>query len=294
MPQISHSRKLRERLHLDRSLKGKSWLYQAERPFAPKPSHIHVELELNLCIAGQGEYLSEGRLIPLKPGGLIWLFPEQDHAMHRATPDFQMWIAIFRPSLLRQTCRQPENRPLLSAHRPATHQTVAHLLPTETQALVNLFSEIETLADAGQFDRSNAALPLLLLDAWQHTQSASAQQPAEDALHPAVFRAAMQINDDPTIESLTSLSAHAGLSYEHLSRIFSQQLGQTMSAYRNEQRLRRFATLIEGERFNLTEAALEAGFGSYTQCFRVLRDQWGLSPSQLKASPRNRHKKAAD
>lgn len=272
---------VREVLGIDPKLAGQVWLYAAGAQFTPRRSHAHDELEFNLCVSGEAEYLMDGGRITLKPGHILWLFPEQIHALHRATADFQMWIAVFRPGLIDAACRQPENLPLRDRARP-NRPTKALLPPKEALGLTNALLAASAARLHDQSDRFNALLPPLLLDAWAQTQAAS-QRPPEDALHPAVYRAAMRLHQDPTTESLAALARDAGLSFEHLSRLFARQMGQTMRAYRTEQRLRLFREHLAGQRFNLTEAALEAGFGSYAQCYRACMEQIGVKPSQLKA-----------
>jgi transcriptional regulator GlxA family with amidase domain len=65
-----------------------------------------------------------------------------------------------------------------------------------------------------------------------------------------------------------------------LSRIFKEQIGVSISQFRNQQRLQRFLSLYgRGRHTTALAAALEAGFGSYAQFNRVFREQTGRSPS---------------
>jgi len=283
MPPRPKQNRLREKLHIDAGLSGKIWRHQAGPHFRPLAPHIHDELELNLCVKGDASYLSGGAQIKLQPGRLLWLFPEQDHALHRATADFIMWIAVFRPSVVRRTCKQPENQPLCERQCPGGAPAWVQLAPTASRQLEQSLAAARDCQENDAKDRFNALLPLALLDAWEHTRTAHKQAPAADALHPAVYQAAMRLHEDPSEESLSELSYAAGLSPEHLSRLFRQQMGQTMRAYRSEQRLRRFAQLCASDRWNMTEAALEAGFGSYAQCYRACQERWGVRPSALKS-----------
>jgi AraC-like DNA-binding protein len=70
-----------------------------------------------------------------------------------------------------------------------------------------------------------------------------------------------------------------------LSRIFKEQTGVSISRFRNQQRLQRFLRLYgKGRRTTALAAALEAGFGSYAQFYRVFREQTGRSPSALRTA----------
>jgi AraC-like DNA-binding protein len=80
-----------------------------------------------------------------------------------------------------------------------------------------------------------------------------------------------------------SICRASRLSPSHLSRIFKAQTGVSIGGFRNQQRLQRFLALYgRGRRTTALAAALEAGFGSYTQFHRVFREQTGRSPSALR------------
>ena len=102
-------------------------------------------------------------------------------------------------------------------------------------------------------------------------------------LHPAVFKAAILLKEDTDGEDLPTICRKAGLSASQLSRLFHQQIGQTLTHYRNQQRLERFLELIGvGQHRNMMEAALESGFGSYAQFHRLFKESFKCSPSEFK------------
>jgi AraC-like DNA-binding protein len=71
------------------------------------------------------------------------------------------------------------------------------------------------------------------------------------------------------------------MSVSHLSRLFAQELGQDLRDIRNRKRVERVIELLRGGHTkSLTEAALEAGFGSYSQFHRIYTRVMGLSPSR--------------
>jgi AraC-like DNA-binding protein len=73
------------------------------------------------------------------------------------------------------------------------------------------------------------------------------------------------------------------VSPSHLSRIFKAQTGVSLTRFRNQRRLERFTALYgSGRRTTALAAALEAGFGSYAQFYRVLRMETGGSATALR------------
>lgn len=108
-----------------------------------------------------------------------------------------------------------------------------------------------------------------------------AYRASEDAvegldIHPAVERAAQILRDEPGADNLTQLARRAGLSPSRLSRLFKEQVGLSISQFRNKRRLERFLELYgKGHQVGALEAALEAGFGSYAQFHRIFRRAMG-------------------
>ncbi len=95
-------------------------------------------------------------------------------------------------------------------------------------------------------------------------------------MHPAVERAARILRDEPGRDDLRQLARRAGLSSPKLSRVFKEQIGLSISQFRNRRRLERFLKLYgRGRRVGAMEAALEAGFGSYAQFYRVFKRAMG-------------------
>jgi len=63
-----------------------------------------------------------------------------------------------------------------------------------------------------------------------------------------------------------------------VSRHFHKDIGLTLTEYRTRLRLLRFIQAACAGQANLLQAALEAGFGSYSQCHRAFQGTLGCSP----------------
>lgn len=263
-----------EKLPLPPAHDGAVWGHAM--PTGDHPRHHHAELELNLVLAGTGRYLVDDRVHALTPGALIWLFPRQSHILVDRSPDYRMWIVVFRPRLLRRVCGD-ERRRVLRTLAPAGD--FCRQLPIA--AFRRLERQLNEMAartkDAPRF---NAALASLLLDAWEDFLVADTPAVSAD-LHPAVQRAAQLLRAAPENADMTDLARRAGLSRTRLSELFHQQTGVSLVDFRNRARLERFSALRAaakpGERKLLT-LALEAGFGSYQQFYRVYHRHHGHGP----------------
>jgi AraC-like DNA-binding protein len=247
----------------------------------PPRAHRHQELELNLVVRGSASYLLGERRYELTPGTLTWLFPGQRHVLVDESSDHELWWAVFRPSLVAQTATTPQTRPLLE-HDPIG-QFSRRLDPARVPRLDALLRELlqaETTDDA----LFNVGLAYLLLAAWRAFLDTDQVVPGID-VHPAVELVARKLQTAPGASDLETLARAAGLSPSHLSRIFKAQTGVSITRFRNQRRLAHFMLLYgQGRHTTALAAALQAGFGSYAQFYRVIRAETGGSPSALRAT----------
>jgi transcriptional regulator GlxA family with amidase domain len=103
-------------------------------------------------------------------------------------------------------------------------------------------------------------------------------------IHPAVHRAQDAISHDPAKTwNLSGLARVAGASNRHLSRLFHEHAGMSITDYRNRLRAALAHELISQTRLNIEQAAERAGFGSTRQLRRAWRRLYGTTPRQARA-----------
>lgn len=270
-----------ETLRIPAGYDGSVWRLEGRAP-APRRAHHHVELEVNLALAGRATYLVDDQRYDLSRGTQIWLFPRQDHVLIDESPDYAMWIGVFRPHLLNRICTDDASAELLRS-RPLG-LFCKRLTGRSLTTLDSLFSQaVDAQPHTALF---NATLAHVAMAAWTEHRRADAAAPYAD-VHPAVERAARLIRDEQAPLSLDDIADRAGLSPGRLSRLFKQQVGVPLSHYRQRCQLERFiARYGQGQRRNITEAALAAGFGSYPQFYRVFRRYFGIGPADYRRQQR--------
>jgi AraC-like DNA-binding protein len=199
-------------------------------------AHRHAELELNLVVRGTASYLLGDRRYALTPGTLTWLFPGQDHVLVDESADHELWWAVFRPALVARIATTQRAGPLLEKDPAGRFRR--RLDSGRVRRLGALFHEVrdaETVDDV----LVNTGLAYLLRFAWRAFLDSDDVVGGVD-LHPAVETVARMLRADPDGGDLAALARAASLSPSHLSRIFKEQTGVSISRFRNRQRLQRF------------------------------------------------------
>jgi AraC family transcriptional regulator len=82
--------------------------------------------------------------------------------------------------------------------------------------------------------------------------------------------------------SLELMAEHAGISRSHLSRIFPIVTGHQLSSYIRGRRLTEAARELANGAPDILNVALDAGYGSHEAFTRAFRDQFGLTPDDLR------------
>ena len=83
--------------------------------------------------------------------------------------------------------------------------------------------------------------------------------------------------------TLDEIAEICGLSRFQTSRLFSRSTGSSVSAYVRGRRLSEAARALAGGAPDILAVALSAGYGSHEAFTRAFRDQFGLTPAEIRA-----------
>ena len=237
--------------------------------------HAHETLEINLVLRGSGHVLLEDRRYPLLPGHLIWLWPGQRHVPAQWSSDMLLWIVEWKPACLARLKRARRR------DRPAPAEPGApfcrRLAAPALQRIDGLLSAVAARSRADAFNRG---LDFALFALWDEFLSAA---PVADcaAFHPKLG-AVLGLLADPDQElTQEQLARRVNLSPFYLSDLFRRQTGLSIPAYRNRIRLQEFFRRHSAHpEIRLLQHALDAGFGSYAQFYRVFAAAMDMSPRE--------------
>jgi AraC family transcriptional regulator len=82
--------------------------------------------------------------------------------------------------------------------------------------------------------------------------------------------------------SLDDMAAHADVSRSHLSRIFPLATGYSISGYLRGRRLSEAAKALAAGAPDILSLAMEHGYGSHEAFTRAFRDQFGVTPEEVR------------
>jgi AraC-like DNA-binding protein len=188
-----------------------------------------------------------------------------------------MWVASFREDAVRRAERESGVR-ILDGH--ATWG-VCNLPTARVRALSRLSSDLTLQHQPKEFNTMAQRLLTEALGSCDAQDRTTRGLQQTDALHPAVTRAVSILRKVDEDLSLGHLAQRCGLSATRLSRLFKLQMGLSLVQYRTHFRVQRFiGRFNRGERENMLEAALRAGFGSYPQFHRAFWQVTGYAPSE--------------
>lgn len=109
-------------------------------------------------------------------------------------------------------------------------------------------------------------------------------------LHPGVQRAMRYLQEHFRDRvSLAALAARSHLSRSHLSHLFKQQTGQSVTAYLAASRIRHAKELLRQDGVSISEVSEDVGFREASQFTRVFRRLEGVAPSMYRQQTR-KHK----
>lgn len=102
-------------------------------------------------------------------------------------------------------------------------------------------------------------------------------------LHPAIHRVQDAVTADPARDwTLGSLAPLAGASSRHLSRLFNEHAGMSITDYRNRLRVALARELLGHTRLDMEHVAERAGFASPRQLRRAWRQFYATPPKQAR------------
>jgi AraC-like DNA-binding protein len=130
-------------------------------------------------------------------------------------------------------------------------------------------------------DEASVTLAAIALEQVDQARVASGRPATERARRAIADGARMLLADEPR-SSLAQLARALSVSPHHLSRVFSEQTGSTVSTHRRRLRVRAVLDRLEHGEADLARLAADVGFADHGHLTRTVRRETGATPSRLR------------
>lgn len=293
-----------EVLNIEENHQGLLFLFEAkDHQSGMNHPHRHTELEMNIIIKGSAEYNLPNQRYKLTRGNIVWLFPGQEHKLSKIDSNFKMYVIVFKERLFQSTEFQEDKYKVLTEQNPPgsfcrkISLSSIEKLEMICASLCELNSKKEVISPAyyyagqafgfkinSEYCHSdpvilNAGLSYLMTVGW-HIFLTDGVNGNKEILDPSVEKAINLLKKFPEKEfSLLDLAMECGTSSSRLSRLFNEQLGESIVDYKNRLKLEQFLSCIDNNpTYNISEACYTVGFGSYSQFYKTFKQSFGISP----------------
>lgn len=250
-----------------------------EAPEEILPPHHHDHLEINLIESGNAKYTVDDRIYAMESRCIVFLFPAQEHALYDRSQDFKMWNITVRQSFLNTICKSKYLIPLKIQNPKENFCRQLH--PSAARVYERLIPEIaQQRGDHPVIYR--IGLSYLVAALWKDYHENSAPV-AHAPVTPYVQKAVYLLSHPDAPENLRDLGAALNISPSQISRMFKSEMGVPITKFRNRIKLDLFMNLMfKHPDHDLLTLAMDAGFGSYTQFFRIFREQMQMTPEEFR------------
>jgi len=269
------------------------------QPCSLRPAHFHGQLELLIVTAGHFTCVVGNTTYTVRAPALVWHLPTVGHQTLEASPDCFFWVVLVEPFFAEQVLstagrasgdggapRRFGSAPRLSSGAGATRgpfaswilgltnlvgaRPVVEISDRTADAMNELGSRAVQVETTELLDHLLAQIVLLAVGESER-QLAGLASPSLAELGIALILSAPELERDLVCRELD-------VSASYLARQFQRQTGTSFADFRSRARVVSFLAGAAQKATSLLEAALAAGFGSYSQAHRVFMSLTGYCP----------------
>ena len=248
--------------------KRSSHFHAGQSPGLNFPLHLHPQMEIYLCTAGESTVTVRNQSRVLTAGHMAVIFPNEIHSYTAQTPDASATLLIcdlaytggYTDTLLQN------------------HPVIPFLEPDQVHPNV-LYALQEVAAEHTQHEKSSVYAPFIQLILARVLPLLSLQRNKSSDHQELTYQIANYINEhfrEPL--TLGLLAQQLGMSKYHLSHLFSEKIGQSFLSYLSSIRLSYACSRLAETDISVTDIAEEAGFESQTTFFRSFKAHYGITP----------------
>ncbi len=239
--------------------------------------HIHENYEVLLFLDGDTNYVVDGRSYSLEPGDVMVVRKHQLHrAYHNSPKEYKRIVLYLYPEFF-QKYECPEYEEIFINESLKRDSKI----PAELVKKSGLFDALMRFSRyTDSFKAQKSPIYVSCLMEILYLLSGLTDFSEAEATDSHFCQIAEYINEHFTEDMpLAFLSDMFSLSRYHLCRIFKQKTGMTIHQYVNKKRFAKVRDFVKAG-MSITEAALAAGYESYSAFYRVFVKEFGQNPRE--------------
>lgn len=237
------------------------------------PAHFHEFFEIELIGGGRGHQVLNGKELPLAPGTVYLLTPEDIHGVY-PDGDLDIYNVMFTEDFLLEnlsfeqivTCQNRQI--LLSPEAYARMTTLMRLLCRETKHRDRMYSRAYM----------QGLLGCALIELLRHSDCAG-YPPEKSSMQRVLFHILRHFREPITMEGM---AAFFHLSPGYFSKTFKKTTGSCFVDYLNDLRVRYASRLLLSTDMSVTDVCYQSGFNSFSTFSRAFKQHCGVSPSEYR------------
>lgn len=242
-------------------------------------AHISVNhgVEIFLLLKGDIEFLIENNTYRLSERDILLIHETEMHTL-RAVGDseYERIILHIFPSFF-EKYGIDDYKKVFTGHMPGQHNRICGYSP-EGEKLYALFMKME------QYIKENPAcdkvIDAVLIEILYLLNTASLSEGSRETVDETVAGILRYINEHLSDAiTLDEIADTFYISKYHLCRLFKKSTGFSIKDYITKKRLLMVQTLCR-EGMRISEAAARAGFGNYSNFYRIYVDRTGRAPRE--------------
>ncbi|MBK1830510.1 helix-turn-helix transcriptional regulator [Verrucomicrobiaceae bacterium R5-34] len=290
---LEHEHLCRERTEAGWSL---DWYGLRDRAFDCSHLFVPGQLHLMFNLSGQGVVMGERTRIGVSPSTISMCFPRSKVMASRliSGQNHEFILLSMTAEWLKKTLghRQQSIYEALWASVSGDQgegKPVGHVrsMTLAEKDMARQLSDPPVQGEAATFWYIAKVTEILALHLFRPTDklSGSAEEPfcltRKKASGDRVGKVNAWLEDhlDEPLE-LAKIAEHVGCAPHYLSRLFSKEVGRTISQQLRAFRIEKAAELMDSGRYNVTEAAFEVGYNSLSHFTKAFVLEKGIKPSE--------------
>ena len=270
-----------------RSANDKTFSYihkiDSEPKFIEFNPHAHIGVEIYIFIKGDVESVIEGRTYRLSPYDVLIMNENELHQIHpNNNSDYERVVINISPDFFSRYGVE-EYKAIFSKKSPSDGNLIKGFIAQSAGLYTSIMRIERYIGESGR--RNDMIVRCMIIELLHILSRISVNPSGFDSQNKTVSEIIAYINQNISQPlSLDLLAQRFFLSKYHLCRIFRQYSGFTPGSYITNKRIMLVRSYCR-EGMNISEAAAAAGFGNYSNFYRIYVAQTGHSPkTDLKRS----------